>query len=116
MNIRPSAKGTNISAKEILLLFLLIASLFLFLLPCLSFGESVLYEGDSIYNHITVRENDSERCMLFGRHADNRETCIDLKEPDRSVFEYNASSTSALVYTCQASGLRGIPSNVPVPA
>jgi spermidine synthase len=52
--------------------------------------ETTLYEGDSIYNHITIRQAGSNRCMLFGRHRDQRQTCMNLSKPDESVFEYTA--------------------------
>ena len=48
----------------------------------------ILFEGDSIYHHITIRQNAKERCMLFGRYLDNRETCINLDEVDFPVLEY----------------------------
>jgi spermidine synthase len=41
-------------------------------------NEKTLYEGDSIYNHITIRQAGSNRCMIFGRHRDQRQTCISL--------------------------------------
>jgi len=53
-------------------------------------SEKTLYEGDSIYNHITVRQAGSNRCMIFGRHRDQRQTCVSLARPDESVFEYTA--------------------------
>jgi spermidine synthase len=52
--------------------------------------EQTLYEGDSIYHHITIRQTGTERCMIFGRQRDLRQTCIDLTRPDTSVFEYSA--------------------------
>ena len=61
-----------------------------------------LYEGDSIYNHITVREDGSERCMIFGRQQDLRQTCIDLRQPDRSVFEYTAMMFAAFLFNPEA--------------
>ncbi len=80
----------RIKTLFLLFLILVLTSCISLFFPVMSSGEGdrVLFEGDSIYNHITVHQNDSEYCMLFGRHADNRETCIDMKEPDRSVFEY----------------------------
>ena len=69
------------------------------LLACLSFfpvsmaeaaDDGVLYEGDSIYHHITIRQGDGRRCMVFGRQRDLRQTCIELARPDVSVFEYTA--------------------------
>jgi spermidine synthase len=50
--------------------------------------DRTLYEGDSIYHHITIREDGGERCMIFGRQRDLRQTCIDLAKPDAAVFEY----------------------------
>ena len=50
----------------------------------------VLFDGDSIYGHITVTEEGRERCLFFGRYSDSRQTCLDLTEPARSVFEYTA--------------------------
>ena len=66
-----------------------------FLLPLLFpgflYSESrVLFEGDSIYGHVTVTEEGQERCLFFGRYSDSRQTCLDLTEPARSVFEYTA--------------------------
>ncbi len=52
--------------------------------------EKVMYEGDSIYNHIQIKEEGQERCMLFGRYSEARETCLNLAKPDESVFEYTA--------------------------
>jgi spermidine synthase len=48
----------------------------------------ILYEGDSIYNHIRIKQGGQERCMLFGRYRDERQTCMDMSKPDTSVFEY----------------------------
>lgn len=53
-------------------------------------GERTLYEGDSIYNHITIRQAGTNRCMIFGRHRDQRQTCMSIPRPDESVFEYTA--------------------------
>ncbi|MBU1149454.1 MAG: hypothetical protein KJ800_00705, partial [Proteobacteria bacterium] len=65
----------------------LFAALWLF--PTQAPGEDqTLYEGDSIYHHITIRQDGTERCMIFGRQRDLRQTCIDLAKPDESIFEY----------------------------
>ncbi|HOG16261.1 MAG: spermidine synthase [Syntrophaceae bacterium PtaU1.Bin231] len=53
-------------------------------------ADSVLYEGDSIYNHITIWQVNDERCMIFGRHRDLRQTCISLKSPDLAIMEYSS--------------------------
>ncbi|HBB18575.1 MAG TPA: hypothetical protein DCZ97_16835, partial [Syntrophus sp. (in: bacteria)] len=47
-------------------------------------GSQILYESDSIYHHITVRQEGMERCMIFGRQRDLRQTCLDLEKPDAS--------------------------------
>ncbi len=67
--------------------------------PCrAAAGEQILYEGDSIYHHITVRQNGTERCMIFGRQRDLRQTCIDLARPDASVFEYTGMMFAAFLF------------------
>lgn len=53
-------------------------------------SQQFLYEGDSIYNHIAIKQTGQQRCMLFGRYLDKRETCMDLTKPDVSIFEYTA--------------------------
>jgi spermidine synthase len=52
--------------------------------------DQTLYEGDSIYHHITIRQDGEDRCMIFGRQRDLRQTCINLAKPDDSIFEYTA--------------------------
>lgn len=48
---------------------------------------SVLYEGDSAYSHITVRDEGANRCLYFGR-TDAVQSCIRRDAPDEAVFEY----------------------------
>lgn len=57
-------------------------------LQTVSAETKVLYEGDSIYNHIRIDQDGEERCMLFGRYKDKRQTCINMSKPDVSIFEY----------------------------
>ncbi len=61
-------------------------------------NDQTLYEGDSIYHHITIREDGGERCMIFGRQRDLRQTCIDLAKPDISVFEYSAMMFAGFLF------------------
>ena len=61
-------------------------------------GEQILYEGDSIYHHISVRQSGTERCMIFGRQRDLRQTCIDLDRPDASVFEYTGMMFTGFLF------------------
>ncbi len=58
----------------------------------------ILYEGDSIYHHITIRQDGRERCMIFGRQRDLRQTCIDLEKPDASVFEYTSMMFAGFLF------------------
>ncbi len=61
-------------------------------------NDKTLYEGDSIYHHITIREDNGERCMIFGRQRDLRQTCIDLAKPDISVFEYSSMMFAGFLF------------------
>lgn len=61
-------------------------------------NDQTLYEGDSIYHHITIREDGGERCMIFGRQRDLRQTCIDLAKPDAAVFEYSAMMFAGFLF------------------
>jgi spermidine synthase len=56
---------------------------------------SVLYEGDSAYSHITVREEGDQRCLYFGR-KDAVQSCIRPEAPDEAVFEYTQLMFSGL--------------------
>jgi spermidine synthase len=61
-------------------------------------GGQILYESDSIYHHITIRQEGTERCMIFGRQRDLRQTCLDLEKPDASVFEYTAMMFAGFLF------------------
>ncbi len=61
-------------------------------------GSQILYEGDSIYHHITIRQDGMERCMIFGRQRDLRQTCLDLEKPDASVFEYSSMMFAGFLF------------------
>lgn len=60
--------------------------------------DRTLYEGDSIYHHITIRQEGGERCMIFGRQRDLRQTCIDLAKPDASIFEYTSMMFAGFLF------------------
>jgi spermidine synthase len=60
--------------------------------------DRTLYEGDSIYHHITIRQEGGERCMIFGRQRDLRQTCIDLAMPDASIFEYTSMMFAGFLF------------------
>jgi spermidine synthase len=79
---------------------LLVASLWLFSAnqaPAAP-GNITLYEGDSIYHHITIRQDGAERCMIFGRQRDLRQTCLDLEKPDASMFEYTSMMFAGFLF------------------
>ncbi len=65
-------------------------------------NHGVLYEGDSIYHHITIRQVEGARCMIFGRQRDLRQTCIELSKPDASVFEYTAMMFAGYLFRPEA--------------
>ncbi len=58
--------------------------------------NTVLYEGDSAFHHITIREEGETRTMYFGELGDEAETSINLKNPDKAVFEYPGMMLAAL--------------------
>jgi spermidine synthase len=60
--------------------------------------DQTLYEGDSIYHHITIRQDGGERCMIFGRQRDLRQTCVNLAKPDDSIFEYTAMMFAGFLF------------------
>ena len=65
-------------------------------------GDKTLYEGDSIYHHITIRQDGTERCMIFGRQRDLRQTCLDLQMPDASLFEYTSMMFAGFLFRPEA--------------
>ena len=65
-------------------------------------ADKTLYEGDSIYHHITIRQDGMERCMIFGRQRDLRQTCLDLQMPDASLFEYTSMMFAGFLFRPEA--------------
>jgi hypothetical protein len=56
-------------------------------LPSVPARAEVLYECDSAYSHITVREEKGERCLNFGRNrnrvdVEGIQSCVRLANPD----------------------------------
>jgi spermidine synthase len=78
--------------------------LFLLAVLCLSpltasaTGSPALFEGDSIYNHIKVQQDGPDRCMVFGRQRDLRQTCVNLAKPDEPLFEYTAMMFAGFLF------------------
>ena len=79
---------------------ILLAGIWLFPVPPAqaAAGDQTLYEGDSIYHHITIRQDGMERCMIFGRQRDLRQTCLDLEKPDASLFEYTSMMFAGFLF------------------
>jgi spermidine synthase len=59
-------------------------------------GERVLHEERSLYRNILVYETDSQRCLKFGRSATDRQSCMQLNNPDYLVFNYTRMMMAAL--------------------
>ncbi|HLT98257.1 MAG TPA: fused MFS/spermidine synthase [Burkholderiaceae bacterium] len=60
-------------------------------------GERLVHTEPSEFAPIVVFEQYGERCMNFNDiEGEGRQTCMQLKDPDRMVFEYTRMMTSAL--------------------
>lgn len=60
-------------------------------------GDRVLHTEASDYAPIVVFEEHGERCMNFNEiEGAGRQSCFQLDDPDRMVFEYTRMMTSAL--------------------
>ncbi|MDR2443838.1 MAG: fused MFS/spermidine synthase, partial [Deltaproteobacteria bacterium] len=59
-------------------------------------GPTIVFEGDSAYNHITVMDNNGIRTMFLGQNADEAETSINIANPESAVFEYPGMMLAAL--------------------
>lgn len=52
-------------------------------------SAEIIHEERSLYRNILVRDQGSERCLLFTiKRADRNQTCMDLENPDRLIFPY----------------------------
>jgi spermidine synthase len=86
------------AGRAITLIFLTSLHLFMAMTAGAATDDRTLYEGDSIYHHITIRQEGGERCMIFGRQRDLRQTCIDLAKLDASVFEYTSMMFAGFLF------------------
>ena len=59
-------------------------------------ADHVVYEGDSPFHHIIIREEGSYRTMYFGPEGEEAETAINLENPSLAVFEYPGMMLAAL--------------------
>lgn len=68
----------------------------LFAMPA-SAQQNVIHEQHSLYRNILVTQVGSERCMLFrARRGLGRESCKDMANPKRFIFEYASMMLSSL--------------------
>ncbi len=56
----------------------------------------VIYEGDSAYHHIIIREEGERRTMYFGPEGEEAESSVNLAHPEKAVFEYPGMMLAAL--------------------
>lgn len=59
-------------------------------------GEEVIFEGDSPYHHIIIRDAGDLRTLYFGPDGEEAETSINLAHPREAVFEYPGMMLAAL--------------------
>jgi len=65
------------------------------LLP--SGGAAIVFEGDSPFHHIIIRDEGPHRTMYFaGPEGEEAETAINRQDPDQAVFEYPGLMLTAL--------------------
>ena len=60
----------------------------------------IIHEERSLYRNILVRDQGSERCLLFTVRRSNRnQSCLDRDDPDRLIFPYARMMLSGLLVT-----------------
>jgi spermidine synthase len=65
-------------------------------LPALA-AQRLIHSEKSLYREVFVYEDANNRCLCFTKLcAIGRQTCIDLKQPNRLVFEYTQMMLGAL--------------------
>lgn len=65
--------------------------------PATALATKVIHTEPSAFSPILVYELRNERCMTFGSvHAVGRQTCIDLQDARRMVFQYTRMVMSSL--------------------
>lgn len=85
--------------KSLRLLLAAGAALLAGLLPLLLAGAAqaqVLHTEKSLYRDIVVYQEDGLRCMRFGRYAAARQTCMQVADSNRIVFDYARMMMAAL--------------------
>lgn len=68
--------------------------------------REVIHEERSQYRNVLVTEFNGQRCMLFNIHrGDMNQTCIDLRNPQRLVFNYTKMSFAGLLLNPEPSNI-----------
>jgi spermidine synthase len=76
---------------------LLLIGLPLAAVPSARAEQRLIHSENSLYRQVLVYEDDASRCLCFTRLcAIGRQSCVDLKHPDRLVFEYTQMMLGAL--------------------
>jgi spermidine synthase len=75
---------------RLLILLISIAVFFIGALTTKPLEAKIIHKERSLYRNIMVTQEFSERCLLFTvkRRSQSRQSCKDLKDPDRLVFRY----------------------------
>lgn len=83
------------SRRPICFLLVLVVVLF----SSVAFAQrTIIHEERSQYRNVVVTEFNNQRCMLFNvRRGDMNQTCMDLRDPRRLVFNYTRMSFAGLL-------------------
>jgi spermidine synthase len=83
------------------------AALYFFALPLAAAAQQELvHEEHSLYRQVLVYEDAGSRCLCFTHQcAVGRQSCIDLQQPNRLVFEYTQMMLGALYLNPQPRGI-----------
>jgi spermidine synthase len=66
--------------------------------------QELVHEEHSLYRQVLVYEDAGSRCLCFTRQcAVGRQSCMDLQQPDRLIFEYTQMMLGALYLNPQPS-------------
>src|SRR5579871_1943480 len=67
------------------------------LVPAARAQQKLIHSEKSLYRQVLVYEEANTRCLCFTRQCTiGRQSCVDLKEPGRLVFEYTHMMLGAL--------------------
>ena len=65
--------------------------------PHLAGAQQLIHEERSLYRQVLVYEEPDSRCLCFTRECSiGRQSCIDLRQPQRLVFDYTRMMLGAL--------------------